>query len=295
MRAGILAPRTLVRAPAARGRSWARRLLAHRSFVFAGTILAVLAVVVVTGPAIAPADPLEIAPASRLLPPGRDHLMGTDHLGRDILSRVLYGARYSLAVGASAILLGASLGWLVGVLSGYTRGPVGIALTGLIDTFLAFPMELIALASVGITGTGLPNLVMAIALSVWPRIARVVRGEVLRLRGLDYVEAAQVLGATGGRVIWRHVTPNLFAPLVVALTFYVGWAILVEAALSFLGLGVPPPTPTWGNIASSARQHMVTSPWAMLFSGAAVGLTVLSLNLAGDALRDVLDPRLRLG
>jgi peptide/nickel transport system permease protein len=154
-------------------------------------------------------------------------------------------------------------------------------------------MELIALAMVSITGAGLSNIVLAISLSVWPRIARVVRGEVLRVRDLEFVEAARALGATTNGTLVHHILPNVLAPLVVALTFYVGSAVLVEAALSFLGLGVPPPTPTWGNIANDSRKYLTTSPWGMMFSGAAVGMTVLSLNLAGDGLRDFLDPRLR--
>ncbi|MBI4279392.1 MAG: ABC transporter permease [Armatimonadetes bacterium] len=274
-------------------RAWLR-LLGHRSFLAGIIVLALLAVIVVAGPSLAPADPLAINPINRLAPPGREYLMGTDHLGRDLLSRLLYGARYSVAVGLSAIAGGALIGWLVGAFSGYATGRAGIVLAGLIDTFLAFPMELIALAMVSIVGAGLHNVVAAISLAMWPRIARMARGEVLRVRELEYVEAARALGATTRRVIGRHILPNVLAPMIVALTFYVGSAILVEAALSFLGLGVPPPTPTWGNIANDGRKSLVTSPWAMMFSGAAVGLTVLSLNLVGDGLRDYFDPRLRV-
>jgi ABC-type dipeptide/oligopeptide/nickel transport system permease subunit len=279
--------------PAAARRRRLRRLLAHRSFLFGSAIIAILMFVVAAGPALAPADPLAIDPAIRLQPPNRVHLLGTDHLGRDLLSRILFGARYSIAVGVSAIAGGAVIGWIVGSFSGYSRGRVGILLGGFIEIFLAFPMELIALAMVSITGAGLPNVILAISLSVWPRIARVIRGEVLRVRELEFVEAARGLGATTNRILGRHVLPNVLAPMIVALTFYVGSAILVEAALSFLGLGVPPPTPTWGNIANDSRKYLVTSPWGMMFSGAAVGITVLSLNLVGDGLRDFTDPRLR--
>lgn len=277
---------------AARPRQW-HRLVTHRSFLFGSVILVLLVVVVVAGPTLAPRDPLAIDPAIRLQPPNRVHLLGTDHLGRDLLSRILYGARYSMAVGVSAIAVGVVIGWIVGSFSGYSRGRTAIVLGGLIEIFLAFPMELIALAMVSITGAGLPNVILAISLSVWPRIARVIRGEVLRVRELEFVEAARGLGATTNRILGRHVLPNVLAPMIVALTFYVGAAILVEAALSFLGLGVPPPTPTWGNIANDSRKYLVTSPWGMMFSGAAVGITVLSLNLVGDGLRDFTDPRLR--
>jgi peptide/nickel transport system permease protein len=275
-----------------RRREWAR-LLQHRSFLFGAVILAGMVLVVAAGPRLAPADPLAIDPIHRLQGPSRTHLFGTDHLGRDLLSRVLYGARYSLAVGVAAIVVGGIAGWAAGAFAGYARGRTAVVLTGLIDVFLAFPMELIALAMVSITGPGLINVVAAIALSVWPRIARVARGEVLRLREQEFVQAALAMGARPGRVMGRHILPNALAPMIVALTFYVGAAILVEAALSFLGLGVPPPTPTWGNIASDSRKVLVTSPWGMVFSGAAVGLSVLSLNLMGDGLRDYFDPRLR--
>jgi len=270
-----------------------RHLFGHRSFMFGSGILLVLAVVVVAGPALAPADPLAIEPGVRLATPSRTHLAGTDHLGRDLLSRILYGARYSVAVGVGAIAVGAAAGWLVGSISGYARGRASIVLGGLIDVFLAFPMELVALAAVSLTGAGLQNVIFAISLSVWPRIARVVRGEVLRLRETEYVDAARAVGARTGRIMFQHILPNAMAPLIVALTFYVGSAILVEAALSFLGLGVPPPTPTWGNIANESRRYLMVSPWGMLFSGTAVGLTVLSLNLVGDGLRDLFDPRLQ--
>ena len=276
-----------------RRRRTLRRLLSHRSFLAGSVVLVVLAVVVAAGPALAPADPLAIDPAIRLETPGLAHWLGTDHLGRDLLSRILYGARYSVAVGLGAIAVGAIVGWLVGATSGYYAGRLGLVLGGLIEVFLAFPMELVALAMVSVTGAGLQNVVLAISVSVWPRIARVIRGEVLRVRELEYVEAARVVGATTRRIMWRHILPNVLAPLIVSLTFYVGSAILVEAALSFLGLGVPPPTPTWGNIANDSRKYLVISPWGMMFSGTAIGITVLSLNLVGDGLRDLFDPRLQ--
>ncbi len=256
-------------------------------------ILAALAVVVAAGPALAPADPLAINPVSRLQPPSPAHWLGTDQLGRDLLSRILYGARFSMAVAVTAIAAGAVIGWVVGSASGYSRGRAGLVLGGIIDVFLAFPMELIALVLVSITGSGLENVIVAISLAIWPRIARVVRGEVLRVRDVEFVEAASALGGTVIRIMRRHILPNVLAPLIVALTFNVGSAVLVEAALSFLGLGVPPPTPTWGNIANDSQKYLVVAPWGMMFSGAAIGMAVLSLNLVGDGLRDVFDPRLR--
>jgi peptide/nickel transport system permease protein len=255
--------------------------------------LGVLAVVVGGAPLLAPADPLAIDPIRRLAPPSRAHPFGTDHLGRDLASRIIHGSRYSVAIGLTAILLGAVPGCVLGLAAGYPVGPLGLLFAGTIDVFLVFPMELVALAAVGMTGTGLENVILAISVGVWPRLARVVRGEVLRVRENDYVAAARALGSAPVRLLGRHVFPNILAPIVVSLTFYVGAAILIEAALSFLGLGVPPPTPTWGNIANDSRAHIVSSAWGMLFSGAAIGLTVLSLNLVGDGLRDHFDPRLR--
>jgi len=221
--------------PRRRLRGWLR-LLEHRSFLFGVTILAGLVIVVAAGPQLAPADPLAIDPIHRLQGPSREHLFGTDHLGRDLLSRVLYGARYSVAVGVTAIVVGGVMGWVVGAFAGYAHGRMAVALAGLIDVFLAFPMELIALAMVSITGPGLVNVIGAIALSVWPRIARVVRGEVLRVRELEFVVAARATGARTTRLMGKHILPNVLAPMIVALTFYVGSAILVEAALSFLPL-----------------------------------------------------------
>jgi len=283
-----------IRAAARWRRRWRRHpLLSHRSFLFGATVLAGLAVVVAAGPALAPADPLAINPVNRLQAPNPAHWLGTDNLGRDLLSRLLYGARYSIAVGITAMVTGGVIGGLLGSLSGYSRGRAGIALGSVIDVFLAFPLELTALVLVSLTGSGLGNVILAISLAIWPGIARIVRGEVLRVRDVEFVEAARALGGRVARILRRHILGNVLAPLIVALTFNVGSAVLVEASLSFLGLGVPPPTPTWGNIANDSQKYLVVAPWGMLFSGAAVGLTVLSLNLVGDGLRDFFDPRLR--
>jgi len=283
-------PRAGTRRPRRRRR---HALLSHPSFLFGIVVLAVVGIAVALGPQLAPADPLAIDPLHRLQPPNPAHWLGTDNLGRDLLSRILYGARYSMAVGVAAIVTGSLIGASLGALAGYSRGRGGIALGGVIDIFLAFPIELVALVLVSLTGPGLANVILAISLAIWPGIARVVRGEVLRIRDVEFVEAARALGGTVARILRRHILGNVLAPLIVAVTFNVGAAVLVEAALSFLGLGVPPPTPTWGNIANDSQKYLVVAPWGMLFSGAAVGTTVLSFNLVGDGLRDFFDPHLR--
>ena len=268
-----------------------RRLAKHGNLVAGVVIMLLFVLVTAFGPLITPYKPNAIAPSDRLQPPSAEHLLGTDHLGRDIFTRILYGARYSIAIAVGAILVGGTIGWLAGVSAGYFGGRVDRAVVFLVDTFLAFPMELFALVMIATLGAGLQNLVFAIALAVWPRVARVVRGEVLKVVQLEYIEAAKALGARNNRVILRHVFSNTLAPTTVSLSFYVGTALLVEASLGFLGLGVPPPTPTWGRIVSDGRNYMQAAPWVITAGGLAIGLMVLGLNLSGDGLRDAVDPR----
>lgn len=271
------------------------KLLKYRNLTLGTAIITMFVVITIIGPVITPYEPNAISPIDRLTPPSPEHLMGTDHLGRDIFTRVLYGARYSLAIALSAILVGGTVGWIAGVLAGYFGGKADRVVVFLVDTFLAFPMELFALVMIATLGSGLQNLIFAIALAVWPRVARVVRGEVLKVAQLEYVEAAKALGSRSGRVILKHLLINTLAPTTVALSFYVGTALLVEASLGFLGLGVPPPTPTWGRIVSDGRNYMQAAPWVITTGGLAIGLMVLGLNLFGDGLRDAVDPRTSRG
>jgi len=258
----------------------------------AGVAILLFFVIITTiGPMLTPYKPNQIAPAARLQPPGAEHFLGTDHLGRDIFTRILYGARYSIAIAVGAIFVGGVVGYLAGVFAGYLRGRTDRAVVFAIDTFLAFPMELFALVMIATLGPGLTNLIFAIALAVWPRVARVVRGEVLKVSQLEYVEAAKALGGRTNHIILKHIFRNTMAPTTVALSFYVGTALLVEASLGFLGLGVPPPTPTWGRIVSDGRNYMQAAPWVITSGGLAIGLMVLGLNLFGDGLRDAVDPR----
>jgi peptide/nickel transport system permease protein len=226
-------------------------------------------------------------------PPTAQHLMGTDEFGRDVLSRVIWGARASLAAGAVAASIALVVGLVLGMIAAYYGGRVDSLIMRTMDVVLAFPYILLAIAVVAILGPGLLNAMIAIGIVYIPHYARVVRGAVLSVRARDYVEAARALGAPDGRVMMQHVLPNTLAPVIVQTTLNVGTAIIDTAALSFLGLGVQPPTPDWGNMLSAGRSYVIDSPWIATFPGLAILVTVLAFNLMGDALRDAFDPRLR--
>jgi peptide/nickel transport system permease protein len=226
-------------------------------------------------------------------PPGQEHLMGTDEFGRDVLSRVIFGARASLAAGAVAASIALGLGLVLGMSAAYYGGGVDNLIMRLMDVILAFPYILLAIAVVAILGPGLQNAMIAIGIVYVPHYARVIRGSVLSIRARDYVDAARALGASDNRVMWQHVLPNALAPVIVQTTLNVGTAIIDTAGLSFLGLGTQPPTPDWGNMLSAGRSYVIDSPWIATFPGLAILVTVLAFNLMGDALRDAFDPRLR--
>ncbi len=259
-------------------------------------VVVLLVVVAAGAPILAPADPTVQSSAQIMKPPSLQALMGTDHFGRDILSRVIYGAQVSLLVGIVSVLLGTVVGSLVGLVSGYFEGRLDMTLQRLIDVWMAFPPLIFALTMVAALGPSLINLMIAIGLSGVPRANRVVRGTVLSEKRNVYLEAARVVGCGSWRLMLRHLLPNVTAPILIIATLTLGQAILAEASLSFLGLGVPPPTPTWGGMLSSdARRYMLAGPWVAIFPGLAITATVLAWNLLGDALRDVWDPRLRGG
>jgi ABC-type dipeptide/oligopeptide/nickel transport system permease subunit len=285
----------LSEAPARTGRrrTTVAALLRHPGAAVGLVVLACLGIVALGAPRIAPRDPLAQDFTKLLTGPAPGHPLGTDHLGRDILSRLVYGARVSLAVGLGAVLLGGSIGTTAGLIGGYFGGWPDRFVIAATDMFLSFPTILLALAFIAILGSGTSNVVLALALAVWPAVARLVRGEVIRVRELQYVEAARALGVADATIVLRHVFPNIMSPLVVVLTFDVGTAILTEAALGFLGLGVPPPLPTWGRVVSEGRDYLRIAPWAITFGGLLISATVLALNLLGDGLRDILDPTLR--
>ena len=260
-------------------------------------IIAVLILVAVLAPLIAPHSPTEQSRPDKLLPPAwqeggsTKHLLGTDVLGRDVLSRIIYGARVSLIVAAAALLAGGGVGLMVGIVSGYLGGRVDGFLMRVVDATLTFPTILIALLLAVGLGQGLQTI--AITVLIWARFARVVRGEVLAVKTRDFVALAQVHGCSHLRIMAIHIVPNVLNTFMVLLTLHIGFVIIVEASLSFLGAGIPPPTPSWGQMVADGRSHIASAWWLSVVPGAAIMLVVLAFNLFGDWLRDWLDPRLR--
>jgi peptide/nickel transport system permease protein len=269
------------------------RELRRRKLGMAGAIvLLIVMIAALLAPVLATSPPRKLAVQSRLSPPGGGHYFGTDHLGRDVFSRVLYGGRTSLWVGGLVAFLTAFFGLLAGLLSGYFPR-LDTVLMRVMDGMMAFPAILLALAILAATGPSTFNVVVALTLVYSPRVARVVRAAVLTVRHLEYITAIEALGGRTGRILTRHILPNVFAPVLVQISITFAYAILAEAGLSFLGVGASPEEPTWGNILAEGRQYLQNAPWITLFPGMAISLTVLGINLMGDALRDALDPRLR--
>ena len=239
-------------------------------------------------------DPLSIDSAHRLTPPGVLHWMGTDSFGRDVWSRIIHGARISLAVGIGSTALGSSIGVMIGLASGYLSGWVDLVFQRLTDILQALPLLVLALVMTAALGPSLPNVILAIAIPLIPTVSRVIRANTLALREQPFVEAAKSIGMSEMRIAVRHVLPNTLAPLIVLATAQLGSTILTEASLSFLGLGIPEPYPSWGRMLSeSAAEYVRTAPWLVIFPGIAISLAVFGTNLFGDALRDILDPRQR--
>jgi len=268
------------------------------ALAIAGALVVLGAVVLAAAaPALAPGDPIKNALLDRLTPPtwGREHPLGTDTLGRDVASRLLHGARVSLLVGFSAVLLAGGVGVALGLVSGWYRGWLDDLLMRLGDVQLAFPVLVLAVAVLAVLGASLLNLILVLGVTGWITYARIVRGEVLTLRERDFVAAARALGASDAWIVRRHLLPNVLPPVTVVATFSVARTIIAEASLSFLGLGVPAPEPSWGAMLDEGRNYIMTGWWLALFPGLAILLLVLGINLVGDWLRDVLDPRLERG
>ena len=283
-------------APARGIRTWPRRMLAalraDPRWIFA-YVLGALALAAIFAPVVAPYPPLLYHPSIASQPPSLKHLLGTDDLGRDQLSRAIYAARISLTVGVAAILIGGIVGTILGMLGGFVKGWVDQVITMIVDALLAFPPLLLPLAIVATLGPNIINLVVALAIARVPIYARLARGQTYQVRSLDYITAARAVGTRTWKTLRSHVFPNILSPLLVQATISMSFAILDESALSFLGLGVQPPTPEWGSMVTQAQGYIISGsdPWMLLAPMLALVITVLSLNLLGDALRDRLDPR----
>ena len=259
-----------------------------------GALMVVMVVTALLAEPLSTHDPIATDAANTLAQPSAEHWLGSDHLGRDIYSRIVHGARVSLVVGVFSTLLGSVFGGLIGLLSAYFGGKTDLISQRLLDILQGLPLLVLALVMAASLGPSVPNVILAISIPIIPRAARVIRASVLSIREMQYIEAARALGINHLRIAFRHVLPNTIGPFIVLTTAQLGSAILVEAALSFLGLGVPEPYPSWGRMLSvSAAEYAQKAPWLVLFPGIAISLAVFGSNLLGDALRDTLDPRLR--
>jgi peptide/nickel transport system permease protein len=274
---------------------WLGRAIVTQPLGAAGAVIVLIFILCALVPGLfAPYDPNTPAVGPRLADPGADYLMGTDSIGRDVFSRIIYGARLSVLIGFGSVAIGTVLGTLIGIVTGYYGGLFDTIVQRLIDALMTVPGLIVALVVVTVWGQGVTELIFAISILIVPGAARIVRSSALAEKNNQYIEAARVLGATQPRILFRHLLPNITAPIIVIVSVMVGVAILVEAALAFLGLGVPPPTASWGQMLSiDGRTYMLQQPWLAVWPGLAITFVVLGLNLLGDALRDMLDPKMR--
>jgi peptide/nickel transport system permease protein len=290
-------PVALPMVPTGGQRLWAdafRRLVKSRGATSGGVIFGLFVFMALAAPLLAPYDPIRLNVVESLEPPSARHWLGTDQFGRDVLARVIYGARVSMAMGVVAVTISVVLGLALGLVSGYYRGTVDLLVMRLVDVMLAFPGILLALVIIAVLGPNLGSAMIAVGVSGMPLFVRVVRSSTLTVRALQYVEAAQAAGSGDARMLVRHVLPNVLTPVIVLVTLGIPAAIVAGAALSFLGLGVKPPTPDWGEMLSKGRAFMGTAWWLSTFPGLAIAVIVLAINRFGDGLRDALDPRLKL-
>jgi ABC-type dipeptide/oligopeptide/nickel transport system permease subunit len=268
--------------------------------VVGAAVIALTVIVAVAAPLIAPYGPLDQAPELNNRPPlwrgdgGELHILGTDPLGRDLLSRTMYGARVSLLIGATAVLLAGSIGVLLGLLAGFIGGVVEMVIMRLVDTLLAIPFVLLAIVSVALFGQDLVGLILILGFTGWLGYARIVRSVVLSLKEMPYVEAARAVGAGPTRLLLRHILPGVWTPVIVVATQQVGTMMIAESSLTFLGIGIPPTIPSWGAMIADGRAYVTLAPWVSIFPGLALTITVLAVYFFGDGLRDLLDPRMRL-
>jgi peptide/nickel transport system permease protein len=282
------------------GRQWLRRVgrIVHAKPLGAlgGLLIVLLVGLAIFAPLLAPYDPIQIKAADRLRPPSMVYLLGTDDFGRDILSRIIYGARISMMIGLGAVGISTVLATLLGVMSGFYGGRVDTILQRGIDTLMAFPGLVVLLTIMAILGQGVGNVILALGIGSTAGNARIIRSAVLTIKENPYIEAARAIGCRDWQLIWRYILPNIAAPIMVVATLGLGVAVLAESSLSFLGFGVPPPAPSWGGMLSgSGRTYMLKAPWMAIAPGIALSLAVFGFNMLGDALRDLLDPKLRGG
>jgi ABC-type dipeptide/oligopeptide/nickel transport system permease subunit len=285
--AGAIAPRVN------EFRRFVRVLLSRPPVVFGVVVIVIVILTAAFAPLLAPYDPFEPDLAQTLLKPSSDHLLGTDSLGRDVLSRLVYGSRNSLMIGIVALAIAAIFGMSLGLLAGYYGGWVNTIIMRIVDSLMSFPMILFALVIAALLGGGMRNVMIAIGISMLPGYARLMCGQVLSVRENDYVLAERAAGANNNRIMLRHVLPNCFPPLIVLVTMQIGAAILAEAGLSFLGIGIEPPAAAWGLMVEDGRPYLLSNPLLSFAPGLAIMLVVFSFNMIGDGLRDALDPRLR--
>lgn len=257
-------------------------------------IILVMIAIAIFAPVIAPYDPVSQNREAILMGPSAEYIMGTDDLGRDVFSRIIYGARISMLVGFGSILMAFVIGTTLGLVSGYFGGVIDMMIQRIMDAILAIPALILALFIASLLDPAVRNVIIAIVIISIPQFARIVRGEMLRIREMNYVEASRAIGANPFRILLKHGLPNMLAPIIVVASLGFGAAIIAEASLSFLGIGTPPPNPSWGLMLSHASRFMETAPWLVIFPGLALALLVLAFNLLGDALRDFLDPKLSL-
>jgi len=282
------------------GRAALRRLLRLRWGLGAASVLLLIVASAIFAPQIAPHDPLAVNIRHRLAPPAwmehgaRDHPLGTDQVGRDLLSRMIYGGRVSLVVGVCSVLIASTIGVLLGLGAGYFHGRVDWTIMTAVNVMLTFPFVLLALAVIAVLGASLTNMIVVLGVAGWPIYARVIRAETMAIREREFVLAGRALGMSHVRIIFRQILPNLVSAIVVIATLQVAQVIILESFLSFLGLGVQPPTPAWGNMLGEGRVYMLNSWWIATFPGSAIFVTTLVINLMGNALRDWLDPHLKL-
>jgi peptide/nickel transport system permease protein len=270
-----------------------RTFTSNRTAVIGVVMILAIVLIAIAAPLIAPHDPLDQSVSNRLAPPSAEYLLGTDDKGRDILSRVIYGARIALMVGFFSVALGGALGTAIGVIAGYFGGKVESALMRLTDIMLAFPDLITGLLVLAVLGPGLEKMILAIGLTIAPRFARIAYGPTLAIKGKEFIEAARSIGVRDGRLLRVHILPNVGGDLLVYASLWTASAIRLEASLSFIGLGVAPPTPTWGQMIREGTIHLSLVPWYSLAPGLALLATVFAFNLVGDGLRDVLDPKAR--